>query len=398
MDIIHISLLEHQSRFRTYTADIFGTTLTITVTSTPSIVKRWLFSTLYFRRRHLHHLIVGLGVQWTAADVFRRDPPAETLQLCIGRRCLVFQLAHAVRVPTILRRFLMDPRYTFVGFWNNLDKEKLRITNHRVEMRRKPLDLRNFVVGWDGGELVQASRERIVEECLGFRGVTFSEEIGRSEWNTEILSSRQILQASIDPYGQFHVGEDLDLQFVIQRHLQICSEFGLMEFYVEISTHDINIDIENQLSFDYNTHQPTPQTDQTLIPSSSRSQIVGTCQPSTEDLGEFSDEDEYEASVPIRMSHQDKEDDNVWEDVVEEELANFYSQVDVERSRGFTGDFGPRSEDVGELYEGMKFRTKAALRRHVKLYHIKNNCTFVVAKSGSNFEDWRCPKFEKECA
>ncbi|KAF7801776.1 uncharacterized protein G2W53_040887 [Senna tora] len=88
-----------------------------------------------------------------------------------------------------------------------------------------------------------------------------------------------------------------------------------------------------------------------------------------EDLGEFSDKDEYEASVPIRMSHQEKEDDNVWEDVVEEELPNFYSQVDVERARGFTGDFGPRSEDVGELYEGMKFPTKAALRRHVKLYH-----------------------------
>ncbi|KAF7813004.1 uncharacterized protein G2W53_033980 [Senna tora] len=197
-------------------------------------------------------------------------------------------------------------------------------------------------------------------------------------------------------YGQFHVGEDSDFQFVIQRHLQICSEFGLMEFYVEISTHDINMDIENQLSFDYNT-QTTPQTDQTLIASSSRLQIVGTCQPPIED-GKFSDEDEYEASVLIRMSHQDKEDDNVWEDVVEEELANFYSQVDVERARGFTGDFGPRSEDVRELYEGMKFPTKAALRRHVKLYHIKNNCTFVVAKSGSNFEDWRCPKFGKECA
>ncbi|KAF7839079.1 uncharacterized protein G2W53_007561 [Senna tora] len=198
-------------------------------------------------------------------------------------------------------------------------------------------------------------------------------------------------------YGQFHVGEDSDFQLVIQRHLQICSEFGLMEFYVEISIHDINMEIENQLSLDYNT-QPTPQTDQTLIPSSSHLQIVGTCQPPTEDLGEFLDEDEYEESVPIRMSHQDKEDDNVGEDVIEEELTNFYSQVDVERARSFTGGFGPRNEDVGELYEGMKFPTTAALRMHVKLYHIKKNCTFVVVKSGSNFEDWRCPKFGKECA
>ncbi|KAF7807227.1 Serine/threonine-protein phosphatase 7 long form-like [Senna tora] len=117
-----------------------------------------------------------------------------------------------------------------------------------------------------------------------------------------------------------------------------------------------------------------------------------------DNLGEFSDEDEYEASVPIRMTYQDEEYDNVGEDVFEEELANFYSQVDMEGGRGFTGDLGPRSEDVGELYEGMKFPTKVALRRHVKLYHIKNNCTFAVVKSGSNFKDWRCPKFGKECA
>ncbi|KAF7801848.1 uncharacterized protein G2W53_040959 [Senna tora] len=60
------------------------------------------------------------------------------------------------------------------------------------------------------------------------------------------------------------------------------------------------------------------------------------------------------------MAHQDEEDDNVGEDMVEEELANFYSQVDMEGGRGFTGDLGPRSEDVEELYEGMKFPTKAA--------------------------------------
>ncbi|KAF7814543.1 serine/threonine-protein phosphatase 7 long form-like protein [Senna tora] len=179
-------------------------------------------------------------------------------------------------------------------------------------------------------------------------------------------------------YGQFHVGEDSDFQFVIERHLQICSEFELMEFYVEISTHDINIDIENQLSFDYN-NQPTPQIDQTLIASSSRLQIVGTCQPPTEDLGEFSDEDEYEASVPIRMSHQDKEVDNVWEDVVEEELANFYSQLDVERARGFTGDFEP-GVSVASIIERMNTQfnfevsyKKAWLAKHKAITRVFGN-------------------------
>ncbi|KAF7839464.1 uncharacterized protein G2W53_007946 [Senna tora] len=201
-----------------------------------------------------------------------------------------------------------------------------------------------------------------------------------------IRSSKDVIKPESFEVWAISCEEDSDFQFVIQRHLHICSKFGLMEFYVEISTHDIDMETENQSSFDYNT-QPTPQTDQSLIPSFSQLQIVATCQPPTENLGEFSDEDEYEASVPIWMAHQDEEYDNVGEDVVEEELANFYSQVDMEGARGFTGDFGPHNEDVGELYEGMKFPMKAALRRHVKLYHIKNNCTLVVVKSGSNFED-----------
>lgn len=76
-------------------------------------------------------------------------------------------------------------------------------------MARKPLDLRYFVAGSDGYELVQASRERIIEECLGFEGVSFSEEIGRSEWDSEFLSTPQILYASLDAYFAFLIGKDI---------------------------------------------------------------------------------------------------------------------------------------------------------------------------------------------
>ncbi|KAF7836024.1 uncharacterized protein G2W53_010883 [Senna tora] len=103
-------------------------------------------------------------------------------------------------------------------------------------------------------------------------------------------------------------------------------------------------------------------------------------------------------NVPVRNAHDNEEDDDAGEGVVEEEAADFYSQVEMEASQCFSGDFPARNIDGDELYEGMKFLTKASLRKQVKLYSIKTNTSFVVVKSCSNYKDWRCPYFEKSCA
>jgi hypothetical protein len=45
--------------------------------------------------------------------------------LCVGRRCLIFQLLHADYVPNTLDEFLSDPDYTFVGVGMAADVEQL---------------------------------------------------------------------------------------------------------------------------------------------------------------------------------------------------------------------------------------------------------------------------------
>ncbi|PWZ31657.1 Werner Syndrome-like exonuclease [Zea mays] len=47
------------------------------------------------------------------------------LQLCVGCRCLIFQLLHADYVPNTLDEFLSDPDYTFVGVGMAADVEQL---------------------------------------------------------------------------------------------------------------------------------------------------------------------------------------------------------------------------------------------------------------------------------
>ncbi|KAL9291139.1 putative 3'-5' exonuclease domain, ribonuclease H-like superfamily [Arabidopsis thaliana] len=127
------------------------------------------------------------------------DPPANTLQLCVGNRCIIIQLFYCNRVPHVLRRFLGDRNHTFVGFWNSQDAGKLKRSRHRLEIAEL-LDLRNHVVDSRGRGLKGCSFEVVVGECLGYRGVRLEKAIGMSDWSVYDLSYDQILQASIDVY------------------------------------------------------------------------------------------------------------------------------------------------------------------------------------------------------
>ncbi|XP_054820540.1 uncharacterized protein LOC129319481 [Prosopis cineraria] len=191
---------------RRFHVNLDGTEISVTVTATASVVRRWINAVTYFNRHYLSRLIVGLGVQWTPGD---RDAPADTLQLCVGRRCLVYQLSHSTYAPKLLRRFLLNPYYTFVGFWNHSDRTKLAISKHHLHMLKDPLDIREYVETDDGESLHRASVEEIVRECLGIDGVRVRPEISMSDWDVMYLSSEQVLQATLDAHCAFMIGKNI---------------------------------------------------------------------------------------------------------------------------------------------------------------------------------------------
>ncbi|XP_039827128.1 uncharacterized protein LOC120688827 [Panicum virgatum] len=103
------------------TVRVAGSPIQTTVTTRPAIVRRWVYGTLWLQRRRLRSssgLTVGLGVQW--APPFHRLPAGDEprpgmLQLCVGNRCLIFQLALAGgdAVPQILRRWSAEHTAAF---------------------------------------------------------------------------------------------------------------------------------------------------------------------------------------------------------------------------------------------------------------------------------------------
>ncbi|KAG4921378.1 hypothetical protein JHK84_050249 [Glycine max] len=93
-----ITYIEHHYNHNIYTVYLVENYITVIVTASASVVKRWISSTLYFNHYFVDQecLVVGLGVQWTPGG---HNTPPDMLQLCVDRRFLIFHLAHADYVP-----------------------------------------------------------------------------------------------------------------------------------------------------------------------------------------------------------------------------------------------------------------------------------------------------------
>ncbi|XP_010486963.1 PREDICTED: uncharacterized protein LOC104765007 [Camelina sativa] len=229
------------STHKEYSVDVFGgETLMVTVTPDFNVISQWINDVVRNNcGPYRQPLVVGVGVQWTppafyvanplpsnyyAADPspgdyvsntnqrgeLLSDPPADSLQLCVGNQCLIIQLRYCDQVPNSLGSFLTDPKTTFVGVWNSQDAGKLARCSHRLEIG-KLLDVRPSLVehhvndSW-GRSMRGSSFEKIVEECMGYRGVRLDPEISRSDWTVYNLGRLQVLHASLDTHFCYRLG------------------------------------------------------------------------------------------------------------------------------------------------------------------------------------------------
>ncbi|XP_010418894.1 PREDICTED: uncharacterized protein LOC104704518 [Camelina sativa] len=214
--------IRHYATQEKFCVDFFGDELIVTVTKDRSVIGQWIHEVASKNLFSSHPPIVGLGVQWTPAcyrSGFRKPvryrlgsrppvfyPPADTLQLCVGNRCIIIQLSHCHRVPLVLRRFLKDTDFRFYGVWNSQDAKRLRRSKHKLKTAEL-LDLRKLVVDSRGRQSLNGRKfEVIVEEGLGYPGVGRYRRESMSNWSVRNLSNDQIMQASVDAYCCFKLG------------------------------------------------------------------------------------------------------------------------------------------------------------------------------------------------
>ncbi|XP_025815353.1 Werner Syndrome-like exonuclease, partial [Panicum hallii] len=184
-----------QPRSRATTAD------DPTLTESGDVVESWVDKTYSIHRRSRHPLVAGLDVEWRPA---REPGPVAVLQVCVGRRCLVFQIRRANYVPDALSNFLADRRFAFVGVGIRDDAARLR-DGYGLEVSRA-VDLRRHAARTLGRpELRGAGLRALVREVMGVR-MEKPHNVRVSAWDRRKLTEDQCKYACADAFASMQVG------------------------------------------------------------------------------------------------------------------------------------------------------------------------------------------------
>ncbi|XP_027353232.1 Werner Syndrome-like exonuclease [Abrus precatorius] len=178
------------------------------LTSTPSLVDSWLSDIRRLHHRRRRSLIVGLDVEWRPNTHRNMNNPVATLQLCVGCRCVVFQILHAPFIPRSLISFLSDANHTFVGVGIEEDVQKL-LEFYSLGVANF-VDLRSLAVEKLGDpEMKNAGLRRLGLRVLGLE-IEKSKKITRSKWDNLRLTTEQVQYASLDAFVSFEIGRRLN--------------------------------------------------------------------------------------------------------------------------------------------------------------------------------------------
>ncbi|OIT30592.1 PREDICTED: Werner Syndrome-like exonuclease [Nicotiana attenuata] len=188
-----------------YDVYLDDTEIKTVVTRDPGMVCTWINNTEAANASRLHRLIVGLDIEWEPN--FYSQNPVATLQLCVGRSCLIYQILHAPSIPRLLRNFLQNEAYIFVGVGIDNDAQKLW-DDYGLQVSNR-VDLR----GWAAEELENENLRNVglkylVKEIVGIE-MEKPKSVTLSIWSERWLSYDQICYACLDAYLSFEVGRFL---------------------------------------------------------------------------------------------------------------------------------------------------------------------------------------------
>ncbi|KAI3933527.1 hypothetical protein MKW92_033687 [Papaver armeniacum] len=179
------------------------------VTKNAATVDYWIERIYSDYNYYLNHLIVGLDVEWRPAygiGLYRY--PVATLQLCVGRRCLIFQILHADEIPESLLVFLSNPYFKFVGVGIRSDVEKLGC-DYDISVQ-SVVDLGNLAAEKYGSkQLKNVGLMGLAGLVLGCGEIEKPRNVTLSNWDQYHLTPAQIKYACVDAYVSFKIGKQL---------------------------------------------------------------------------------------------------------------------------------------------------------------------------------------------
>ncbi|GER51939.1 polynucleotidyl transferase [Striga asiatica] len=207
---IHIN---HDLRYHapdTYDVFFYGDIVITTVTADPSAVSRWISDVRSVRGSGPPDLLAGLDVEWRPSPTRYRQSPVATLQICVGQRCLVYQIARSGgHVPQSLEEFLAGGDYAFVGVGVQQDLDRLD-ADYGIGGRARAVDLRKLAAEELGQEELEAASLRELSSLVLGKEIDKPRHVTMSNWECRWLSHAQVQYACVDAYVSSEIGRALN--------------------------------------------------------------------------------------------------------------------------------------------------------------------------------------------
>ncbi|XP_055817418.1 3'-5' exonuclease-like [Solanum dulcamara] len=199
---MNVKIRDHQLTFNSHKLyDVFinDKEIETLVTRDPAKVCSWIDNTEASNQSRLHRLIVGIDIEWRPGQ-----NPVATLQLCVGKSCLIYQIIHAPSIPWRFRNFLNNDDYRFVGVGIEEDAKKL-LNDYGIEVSNK-VDLREWAAEeLENENLRRFGLKKLVKQIVGIE-IYKPKCVTLSAWDERWLSLDQICYACLDAYLSFEVG------------------------------------------------------------------------------------------------------------------------------------------------------------------------------------------------
>ncbi|KAH6779554.1 hypothetical protein C2S52_010791 [Perilla frutescens var. hirtella] len=191
-----------------YVVTFFDDNILTTVTHDPEVVSEWISEVEFIHRRRLHRLIVGLDVEWVPSFDRHCRSPVATLQLCVGRRCLIYQISRSPCIPQTLADFLLNESYTFTGVGVESDLEKLE-NDYGIGGEARCVDLGKVAAIEYGRKALKNVGLKGLASVVLEREMEKPQHVTLSRWDNWCLTEEQVHYASVDAFVSFEIGRIL---------------------------------------------------------------------------------------------------------------------------------------------------------------------------------------------
>ncbi|PHT98720.1 hypothetical protein BC332_32379 [Capsicum chinense] len=182
-----------------------GQTIVTTVTNKAAVANEWASKML--TKYAGKQTVVGLDIERRPTFSPYTSNKSATLQLCIDNTCLIVQLFYLDEIPQVLKKFLANPNFIFVGVVE-VAEDISKLKNEYGLVGSSMADIRDVAKNKWPGRFSRPGLKELASDICGLY-MPKPKHVCQSNWEARFLCEAQVEYGCIDAYASYKIGHKL---------------------------------------------------------------------------------------------------------------------------------------------------------------------------------------------